>query len=233
MIILFTNTKGGVGKSTLATHLAIFLHDGGRRVALLDSDKQASASEWVSEAEPAIRVCHICDPDLAVEKLTELRTEYEFVVCDSPGDINETSRTLMLLADLAIFPVGPSILDVRSLAKATGILKYAQRINGGKPAGRLVLNKVKKRDRISCDLPEVASALGITATTAQVRDLQAFRDAAQQATVVTRMRPNQARSDVENFFRELLGPQLKVIESPIESSVGKENKKAAKEVANG
>lgn len=184
-------------------------------MALLDADKQASSSEWVSEAEPAIRVCPVFDPDLAAEKLVELREEYEFVICDSPGDINETARTLMLLADLAVFPVGPSILDVRSLAKATAILKYAQRINGGKPEGRLVLNKTRRRDRISRDLPEVAAALGVTATVAQVRDLQAFRDAAQQATVVTRMRPNQARSDAEQFFRELLGPQLRLIESPV------------------
>ena len=64
MVILFTNTKGGVGKSTLASHLVLFLHDRGSRVAaLLDADQQLSSSEWVSDAEPAITVRQAQEPD--------------------------------------------------------------------------------------------------------------------------------------------------------------------------
>ena len=204
MKILFANTKGGVGKSTLATHLAINLHDLGRRVAILDSDKQASAATWIAEAEPGIRVEQETDPDLAAEKLIALQREVEFIVCDSPGDINETSRTLMLLADLAIFPVGPSILDIRSLAGATKTLKYAQRINRGSPRGLIVCNKIRKRSRISSELPSVAKQLGVTVAKSRVRELEAFRDAAQQATVVSRMKCSEASKDAHAFFEEIL-----------------------------
>lgn len=119
---------------------------------------------------------------------------------------DDVPRTLMLLADLALFPVGPSILELRSLARATSLLKYAQRINGGRPQGRIVLNKVKKRDRISGALPEAATRLGVTPLVSQVRDLEAFRDAAQQATSVAFVKrtTNHARNDIEALCSEIL-----------------------------
>lgn len=208
MVLLFTNTKGGVGKSTLACHLALYLFDLGIRTALVDSDPQASSAEWVSEAEKGVTVRQANTPEEAAEAVVELRASHDFVICDSPGNSNETARTLMLLADLAIFPVGPSILDLRSLAKATSLLTYARRINDGKPEGRILLNKVKRRDRISRGLPEAAAALGVSIFDAQIRDLQAFRDAAQQATTVSRMKPfaMEARLDMEAFYEELLAP---------------------------
>ena len=53
MIITFTNTKGGTGKSNLSAHLAIWLHERGIKVALLDTDhEQATSSNWVRLAEP-------------------------------------------------------------------------------------------------------------------------------------------------------------------------------------
>lgn len=211
MILLFANTKGGVGKTTLATHFTVYLHDQGNRVALLDCDKQASAFGWVSEAEEAIRACHITDPDLAVEKLLELREQYEYVVLDSSGDNSEMSRTLMLLCQLVVFPVGPSILDVRSLADASRTLKYAQGINGGRPEGRIVCNRIQRRRVISRELPNAIKELGVTVANQQVRELVAFRDAAQQATVVTRMNRCQARLDVEGLFRELLEPRIRLV----------------------
>jgi len=206
MIILFTNTKGGVGKSTLASHLAIYLHDLGCHVALIDADEQLSSSEWVLEAEPEITVRQVSGPEEAADAVVSLRESHQMIVCDSPGDNSDTARTLMLLTDLAVFPVGPSILDLRSLAKATGLLKHARQINHGKPEGRLLLNKVKKRDRISRSLPDAAAQLGVSLLKSEVRDLQAFRDAAQQATVVTRMDrfAAPAAQDVHALFQEIL-----------------------------
>lgn len=204
MIILFANTKGGVGKSTLAAHLTIFLHDLGEKVALLDSDSQASSSIWVSEVEPCIQAVKETNPDLAVEQLLALKQVSNFVICDSPGGLNETSRTLMLLADLVVFPVGPSIVDLRSLVETTKTLMTAQRINAGRPAGLIVCSRIKRRSRISRELPAVAQQLGITVAQTKVRELEAFRDAAQQATVATRMPGTEAGKDAKALFEEIL-----------------------------
>ena len=204
-MIVVCNQKGGVGKSTFATHAAVWLFDQGLRVGLLDADMQRSSSQWVAEAEPGITIRTAYTPDDCLSVAQGLLADHDIVVGDGPGGLDEISRTLLLLADLAVFPISPSILDLRSVSLATNVLRYAQGINRGRPDGRLVLNKIRSRDTISRELREAAPNLGVGVTDASIRDLQAFRDAAQQGTVVSRMKRKgaEAGKDIDDLCREL------------------------------
>src|SRR5713226_9457520 len=106
---------------------------------------------------------------------------------------------------LALLPITPSILDLRSVQRATGILRYAQGINAGRPNGRLLLNKIRTRDTISRELRAAAPGLGVEVAANVIRDLQAYRDAAQQGTVVTRMirKAKHAADEMEKLWAEL------------------------------
>jgi chromosome partitioning protein len=212
--IVVANTKGGVGKSTLAVHLAVWLHDQGARTALLDMDKQRSSSQWIARAEPGVTVRTAATPEECLAKVQELSLMHEFVVGDGPGGLNDVSRTLLILADLAILPISPSILDLWSVQEATSILRYAQSINGGRPIGRLVLNKIRIRDIISRELRAAAPGLGVGVLGSVIRDLQPYRDAPQQGSVVTRMtrKAKHAADEMEKFFAELL-PDVAAIRS--------------------
>jgi chromosome partitioning protein len=205
MMIVLANSKGGVGKSTLAVHIAVWLYDGGHRVALLDADKQRSSSQWMAEAEPGVTIRTADSPDDCLSAAQNLHDKHEFVVGDGPAGMDDISRTLLLVADLALFPISPSILDLRSVAQATAILRYAQGINRGRPEGRLILNRIRTRETISRELRAAAPGLGLKVTEQSVRDLQAFRDAAQQGTVVTRMnrKGEAAAGDIQSLCDEL------------------------------
>jgi chromosome partitioning protein len=124
--------------------------------------------------------------------------------------LDDLSRALLLLSDLALLPISPSILDLRAVQQATGILRYAQQINNGRPDGRLILNKMRTRDTISRELHAAAPSLGVAVAKTVIRDLQAYRDAAQQGTVVTRMgrKGAQASEEISHLFAEIL-PQVK------------------------
>ena len=222
MMIVCANSKGGVGKSTLATHLAVWLFDQGFQTALFDADKQRSSSEWIAEAEPKITVRTADSPDDCLAKAQDLISSHDFVVGDAPGGLEDLSRTLLILADLAIFPISPSILDVRSVTGATQVLRYAQGINGGKPDGRLVLNKMKTRGIISKELKEGAPQLGLEVAHNVVRELQAYCDAAQQGTVVSRVgrKGLQAAADLDALFGELLGDVIAMKKHMRGQSVG-------------
>ncbi|HEY4310846.1 MAG TPA: division plane positioning ATPase MipZ [Pirellulales bacterium] len=214
--LLFANTKGGVGKSTLAVHLAVWLFDRGAKVALLDVDRQSSASQWIAEAEPKITVKNAGTPEDVVADVQSLAQSHDFVVADGPGGLNDSSRTLLILADLAIFPTTPSVLDLRSVAEATELLKYAQALNGGKVQGRLVLNRMKTRCRISRELADAAPSLGLSVAKSNIRDLQPYCDAAQQGTVVTRMgyKAKDAATELTQLFVELMTDKLAFLEDP-------------------
>jgi chromosome partitioning protein len=206
MMISLANQKGGVGKSTIAVHLAVWLFDQGYKTALLDADKQHSSSQWISQAEERITVRVADTPDACVAEVSDLAATHDFVVGDGPGGIDDVSRTMLLLSDLALLPISPSILDLRSVKQATAILRYAQQINSTRPAGRLVLNKMRTRDTISRELMTTAPTLGVGVAGVVLRDLQAYRDAAQQGTAVTRMgrKGAAAREEIERLFNEIV-----------------------------
>lgn len=64
--ILIANPKGGSGKTTLSTNITGYLAAQGKRVAMLDPDRQKSASQWLENRPPAFpssRCCRNKSPD--------------------------------------------------------------------------------------------------------------------------------------------------------------------------
>ena len=210
MIYLFANEKGGVGKSTLATCLAVYLHDQGRRVAVLDSDKQMHTARALAEAEPTIRVGTLFDANLIPKTIRRLAKDYDDVVADAPARLTDEARALMIMADVVIFPMEPTIKSLRSTKSSIEVLKYAREITGGNPREAwIVINKAKKRTRILKDIQDATSHLGISIAKTIVRDLQAFPEADQQGTVVTRCinesrSSKKAKNDLNSLFAELV-----------------------------
>jgi hypothetical protein len=74
------------------------------------------------------------------------------------------------------------------MVQATQTLRYARVINHGRPTAKIVLNKMRLRERTSRELLAMAPQLGVEVASSVLRDVQLYRDAAQQGTVVTRMR---------------------------------------------
>lgn len=210
MMIVCANSKGGVGKSTIAAHLSVWLSEQGFRTALLDCDKQRSSSQWIAEVEAQIAIRASSDPEECLLIARELAASHDFVVADAPGGLEDISRTLLILADFAVFPISPSILDIRSVVDATKVLRYAQTIRGGKPEGRLVFNKMKTRGKGSRQLVEEAPSLGCPVALNVIRDLQAYVEAPLQGTVVSRLgRPGaSAAKDIARLFVELFGETI-------------------------
>ena len=206
MIITIANSKGGVGKSTIAVHLAAWLHEQGHSVTLADCDTQQSSSEWIREAIPELKTVRLDNPNEILNDLPILAQETDFVVADGPGSNTETSRALLLRADLGIVPCKASMLEVRALAKATEVLRQAQDIRGGAPQAVIVLSMVGKNYRLTQDMKDAATALNLPLASTAMILRQIYADAPGQGAVVWRLgsRASEAAAEVRQLFREIL-----------------------------
>ena len=204
MIIALSNSKGGVGKSTLAVHLAVSWHEQGSRVALVDADVQGSSSVWVHEAAPELPVFRLQTPDDVLEQVPLIAGKFERVVIDGPAGLSEVTRAILLVADTALLPCGPSVLDLRAVHEALRVVRQAQQIRQGPPVPLLVPNKLQVQYRLSQELLETVKSLGIPSLPG-LRLRQAYADAAGQGTVVWRLGPRgeAAASELKNLLEEL------------------------------
>lgn len=210
MIIVIANSKGGVGKSTLAVHLTAWLSRQGHKVTLADCDTQQSSSEWIREAAPNVKAVRLDNPDIILNELPLLRQDADYVVADGPGSQTETSRALSLRAHLAIVPCKASMLEVRALAKATEVLRQAQDIRNGKPQAIIVLSMVGKNYRLTQDMKDAAEALNLSLAGTVTILRQIYADASGQGATVWNLGAcaSQAAHEVEHLFREIL-PQAR------------------------
>jgi chromosome partitioning protein len=206
MIITVANSKGGVGKSTLAAHLVVWLHRQGHSVILADCDTQHSSSEWINEAVPTIKTVCLANPNQILNELPALKQEADYVIADGPGSNTETSRALLLRADYAIVPCKASMLEVRALANATEVLRQAQEIRDGTPPAIIVLSMVGKNYRLTQDMKAAAAALNLPLANTAMILRQIYADAPGQGATVWDLgaRAKEAADEVTALFQEIL-----------------------------
>ena len=175
-------------------------------MTLADCDTQQSSSEWIGEAVPGIKAVRLDNPDLILSELPQLRADTDFVVADGPGSQTETSRALLLRADMAIVPCKASMLEVRALAKATEVLRVCQDIRCGLPQAVIVLSMVGKNYRLTQDMKNAATALNLPLASNAMILRQIYADAPGQGSVVWNMgsRASEAADEIEQLFREIL-----------------------------
>jgi len=125
-VIAIVNQKGGVGKTTIALHLATAFtqHDCG--VVILDLDPQASSAAWKDYRKADFPAVQSIQPVRLKRVLEECRLiGADIVILDtaphSDGPALEAARS----ADLILIPTLPSIIDLRAMGKTAELLKMA------------------------------------------------------------------------------------------------------------
>lgn len=206
MIVALAHAKGGVGKSTLAVHLTVWWKERGGDIALVDSDPQGASSAWLREVSPEAALFRLETADEVLEQVPVLKRRFDHLAIDGPAGLAEVTRAILLVADVALLPCGPSVLDVRAVNSAIRLVKQAQQIRGGLPRALLVPNKLQVRYRLSREMLETVTSLGISPTPG-LRLRQAYADAAGQGTVVWHLgrTGTAAANEIKELFDGLFG----------------------------
>lgn len=134
MIFTIGNTKGGVGKSTLAVNLAITMATRGRSVWLVDGDRQGTSSMAMgiragSGKLPLIHCSHLPDGDELHAALESDSTQFDCVIVDAGGRDSAALRAALVLSAVVVVPFAPRSLDMWALADMCRLVDLARAAN--------------------------------------------------------------------------------------------------------
>ena len=134
MIFTIGNTKGGVGKSTLAVNLAITMATRGRSVWLVDGDRQGTSSMAMGiRADngklPLIHCSHLPDEKELNAALVAEAAQFDCVIVDAGGRDSAALRVALVLSAVVVVPFAPRSLDMWALADMCRLVDLARAAN--------------------------------------------------------------------------------------------------------
>jgi chromosome partitioning protein len=166
-------SKGGVGKTTIATHIAAEAAVSGLRTALVDADPQGSATRWCERrAGLASAVLPVDGSRKSWRK--HLPDDTQRVVVDTPaGAMARDLEPFLDVADALLVPVQPSALDIEASVRFLESVGKHPRVRKGKLRLGLVGNRLKPHTNASQQAIEVLRGWPFPLV-AQIRDSQAY-----------------------------------------------------------
>ncbi|MGL5804586.1 MAG: AAA family ATPase, partial [Xenococcaceae cyanobacterium] len=183
-VISFINQKGGCSKSTTSVHFAWWLASKkNQKVLLVDADAQRSSSQWLEGMESKISCAVLSSPDELLEQIPELADDYQEIVIDGPASLAENTRAILFRSDVAIVPVQPTGVDLRSATDAIRLVKQAQSVRGGFPVAALFLSRAVKGTKLLDEARTLLSQTpGVEFLKTTIHQKQAIADTSGQST---------------------------------------------------
>ncbi|MCU7934431.1 MAG: ParA family protein [Candidatus Thiodiazotropha sp. (ex Dulcina madagascariensis)] len=193
--IMLMNAKGGCGKTTIATNLATWYADEGKRVALADFDPQKSTLDWLEarqgyEGIPDIQAIDATNGPIRPAKETDV------VIMDAPaGTHGKAINKMLLRVDTLILPVLPSPIDMRACNRFLTELLNNGRVSKHQTRIGIVANRVKEHTRIYHDLEAYLGHLKIPFIT-HFRESQNYIRSAEKGLALFELAPAQVYKDI-------------------------------------
>ena len=190
-VILVANPKGGSGKTTLSINLAGYLASRGERVAMLDLDRQKSATQWL-----AIR-------DAALPKIELLREGQKggsgWLVIDSPAGMHgKTLERALKLAHKVVVPIAPSLFDIRASQVFLAALQAEKAARKGQGFVCVVGMRMDVRTRAGVTLEQFMAQQDLPIL-AHLRNTQHYVNAAFEGKTLFDLPHHVAERDIEQW----------------------------------
>jgi len=133
MIIVSGGIKGGSGKTTIATNLAIIRANDGKDVLLVDGDNQETATDFTNIRQQKRGEAGYTGVKLTGSALREqtkkLRTKYDDIIIDAGGRDTAGQRAALTVADVLLVPFVPRSFDVWTIEQVSDLVAEVREIN--------------------------------------------------------------------------------------------------------
>lgn len=209
-IFIIGGQKGGTGKTTVATNLAVALARAGRDILLVDADRQRTASYWSGRRQAAegLPTVHATEQSGKLyQALRAFADRYQDVIVDAGGHDSVELRSALVAADLLYSPVQASQADLETLHTMTELVDGARALNPRLRA-HLLLTRAPTHPGVSDtrDAQEfLATFPAFAACRSVIRDRKAFKDAMFFGKGVAELTDAKAALEIDAFTQEVMG----------------------------
>jgi chromosome partitioning protein len=169
-VIAIVSQKGGVGKSTLAVHLATEANAQGQRVLLLDLDPQGSAMEWANRRGDLPPDVSGANPASIGKEIERAKGEgFDLVVIDTAPHADHAALQAARAADIVAIPCRPSTFDIAAISATLDLCKLANK------QAVVVINAAPIRSRVTTEAEEAIVEKGGKVSPVVIRQRVAFQ----------------------------------------------------------
>lgn len=188
--------KGGVGKTTLATALAVAAEAEGRQAAVFDLDPQASAAFWHDTRqsdEPAV----ISIPPSRLQHVLKAAAESgcDLAIIDAPPFAKDIAYEAAQQADFILIPTRPAILDVMAMTRTLELVRHYDR-----PAA-VVLTFCPAQGREIADTEEAVRKMGAVLAPVRIHNRVAYSRAQQTGLTAQELEPGgKAAEEIKRLY---------------------------------
>jgi chromosome partitioning protein len=209
MVISVINLKGGVGKTTIAINLAVSFAHQGKKVCIIDTDKeQLSAVKWSGQRDddkPTVTVITVGE-----KLLREVQTHaknFDIVVLDGSPQLGELANNTLIASDIVIVPVANSVLEFWSMDNFAQRFKQAKQLKegvGGRIIGLCIFNRYNDKQNLSREMKEALKQFPeFEAMQTTIADRIAYKEAMMQGLGVIEYKDTKAKKEILSLTEEV------------------------------
>ena len=207
--LAIVSQKGGVGKTTIAVHIAVAAASAGYSVAIIDLDPQATAAQWsdwrnAGKGEGAAEnpvVVAAPHARLAATIKEADKMGVDLVILDSPPAADSAAVAAAKIADLVLIPTRASAFDLHAIKTTAELVRVAQ-----KPAS-VLLNAVPARaNALIEEVATVIHSLSLNIAPVCLVDRAALRHAVINGQTAGEFEPSgKAADEVQKLYTWVCG----------------------------
>lgn len=214
MIIVVGGIKGGSGKTTVATNLAVIRSGEGKDVLLVDADDQETSTDFTilrnEVLETGAGYTNIKLTGAAVRtEILRLKDKYEDIIIDTGGRDTSSQRAALTVAEVLLVPFIPRSFDVWTIEKVSKLVSEMKTVNAELQAF-MFLNRADPRGQDNYDTAEVLKETDVLVyLDTPLGARKSFSNAAAGGLGITELKPRDFKAVTEmlNLHRYIFDMQ--------------------------